>query len=225
MDLIRPQSRNLSEKAYDAIKEAIFNQELPLGSPLPEGPLCDRLGISRTPVRAAMERLEQEGWVTRIPKMGVIVSPLNVGEVHDVFDVRQILEPKSLETAFSRADRKDLLEFRDAFQDLLIDWEEHASAIMALDEKFHMYIAERSGNQWVVRIMKLLLQRSVMMRVMSANAAGRGQQVTLEFTALIDRWLQGNVTEASRLLLEHILNAKADVLGHDRTAVGNDAEM
>lgn len=204
--------QNLAEKAYQAIKEAILRQEIVPGQPLYELPLAERLGISRTPVRAAIARLEREELLKRIPNWGVIVPPVELKDVHDVFELREILEVKALEKAFARVDREQLARFRNSFERMLRDPEvEMADAIRA-DEEFHMYIAQTGGNRWIIRTLEQVLQRTLMMRAVSTSRVGRPQETFLEHINLIDLWLKGDLDATTTVLKEHILRAKIAVL-------------
>jgi len=204
--------QNLADKAYQAIKEAILRQEIVPGQPLYELPLAERLGISRTPVRAAIARLEREELLKRIPNWGVIVPPVELKDVHDVFELREILEVKALEKAFARVDREQLARFRNSFERMLRDPEvEMADAIRA-DEEFHMYIAQTGGNRWIIRTLEQVLQRTLMMRAVSTSRVGRPQETFLEHINLIDLWLKGDLDATTTVLKEHILRAKIAVL-------------
>lgn len=204
--------QNLAEKAYQAIKEAILRQEIAPGQPLYEVPLAEKLGISRTPVRAAIARLEREELLKRMPNWGVIVPPVELKDVHDVFELREILEVKALQKAFDRVDPEQLARYRSSFESMLADPEiQMADAILA-DEEFHMFIAQIGGNRWIIRTMEQVLQRTLMMRAISTSRAGRPQETFLEHIHLIDLWLRGDLDAAITVLKGHILHAKIAVL-------------
>jgi len=100
--------RLLSEVAYERIKEAIRNAELEPGQPLSETKLSKLLGISRTPVREAIQQLAQEGLVQIIPGRAVTVASLSVHEVMNVVHVRSILEPEVVRLATASISPEDL---------------------------------------------------------------------------------------------------------------------
>lgn len=204
--------QNLAEKAYSAIKDAILRQEIVPGQPLYELPLAEKLGISRTPIRAALARLEREELLRRIPNWGVIVPPVELKDIHDVFELRELLEIKALQKAFTQINPAQLKRFRINFESMLTEPKLQFSDVLRTDEKFHMYIAEVGGNQWIVRTLERVLQRSLIMRAISTSHTGRSQETLLEHIKLIDSWLKGDLDAATAVLKTHILHAKIAVL-------------
>jgi DNA-binding GntR family transcriptional regulator len=86
----KPQS--LDEAVYQQIKNAILNVTLMPGSPLIETRLADELGVSRTPIRKALARLEQEGFVSAAPSKGYQVAEILLQDIQQIYDLREILE-------------------------------------------------------------------------------------------------------------------------------------
>ena len=89
---------NLRDKAYNAIKDKILTGRIGHSDFLNEGELMKELDVSRTPIREALSRLEQEGLVSVLPKKGVLVKPLTVSDISQGFEVRTIIEPYIIET-------------------------------------------------------------------------------------------------------------------------------
>ncbi len=87
------EGRTRADQVYTAIKNAIMTLELTPGSVIQEEVLAQQLGVSRTPIREAVRRLEQEGLVRTLPKKGILVDELSADDVLDVFEVRMCLEP------------------------------------------------------------------------------------------------------------------------------------
>ena len=85
-------SVSLKDKAHAAIKDAILSFKLEPGAPLVETQLAEELGISKTPVRAALEELEREGFVTRILFKGTYVTEVTVKDLVEIFQLRAVLE-------------------------------------------------------------------------------------------------------------------------------------
>ena len=85
-------SQSLDEKAYLQIKKAILDCTLPPGASLIETRLAEELGVSRTPIRKAIARLEQEGFVTAAPSKGYNVAEISLQEIREMYQLREILE-------------------------------------------------------------------------------------------------------------------------------------
>ena len=86
----------LKDKAYEMIREKIVNCELAPGSVLNESELIEEIGASRTPIREALNKLEQENLVTIIPKKCIIVRGITIDDIAEVFDARAVIEPQVL---------------------------------------------------------------------------------------------------------------------------------
>src|SRR5262245_64625446 len=92
----------LKDRAYEGIKQRLLNSDYPPGSFLSERQLAESLGMSKTPVKAALERLESEGFITVSPQQGIVVRELSVGEIADQYEIRAALESYTLRTLAGR---------------------------------------------------------------------------------------------------------------------------
>ena len=102
--------KSLKEKAYVELKEMIISGKLKSNERIDEELLSKSLNVSRTPVREAINKLEQEGWINIVPRKGMFVNNISIKEINDVFQVRSNLEPIILEMAFERLE-KNILEY------------------------------------------------------------------------------------------------------------------
>src|SRR5262245_27884958 len=92
----------LKDQAYEQIKTRLINSDYPPGSFLSERQLARNLGMSKTPVKAALERLESEGFITVSPQQGIVVRELSVQEIADLYEIRSALESYALRTLAGR---------------------------------------------------------------------------------------------------------------------------
>src|SRR6516162_3334378 len=88
----------LKDRAYELIKQRLLNSDYPPGTFLSERQLAENLGMSKTPVKGALERLESEGFITVSPQQGIVVRELSVREIADQYEIRSILESYTLRT-------------------------------------------------------------------------------------------------------------------------------
>lgn len=93
--------KSLKEKVYEILKEMIISGKLKYNERIEEDALATSLEVSRTPVREAINKLEQEGWINIIPRRGMFVSNVSLKEINDIFQVRLNLEPIILQMGFS----------------------------------------------------------------------------------------------------------------------------
>ncbi|NMB16748.1 MAG: GntR family transcriptional regulator [Firmicutes bacterium] len=150
-------SRSVTQKAYERLLEAIMSLTLPPGQLVSENNLAEQLMVSRTPVREALKRLEQEGLVQTTPQKGTEVLKLSAVQLIEAAELRRILELWAAVTAVDKLDGDDLERMwkaqqtvRDAFmaQDYvrLLEW----------DASFHEVFLQAAGNSRVVQTVNLM---------------------------------------------------------------------
>ncbi|MER2267886.1 GntR family transcriptional regulator [Methylobacterium oxalidis] len=142
----------LTEKAYQQLEELITTLVLPPGMVLGEQNLVQRLGIGRTPIREALQRLARDGLVVVMPRRGILVSEINVRTQLRLLETRRVLERLIARLAAERATQEE----RDVFAGLAQDMREAAAAsddlaFMRLDNQFNGLIAAASRNEFAVR--------------------------------------------------------------------------
>ena len=108
---------NQSQRAYEQLRDEIVQWELPPGTHLNEVPLAERLSVSRTPLREAVQRLARDGLVTTIPGRGALVAQLALQDVVHLFQMREALEPYAARLCARNSDRREFGELRAAFDD------------------------------------------------------------------------------------------------------------
>jgi len=163
-----PESRRplLKERAYEKLKGLITTGELAPGSFLSERQLAARFGMSKTPVRSAIERLESEGFVAVSPQQGAVVKELSLYGVMDHFDIRIALETFVVRRLAGRLSSAQI-------ERLERNLDEQARSAAArligrcveLDANFHLLFCEFLGNQEILRVM--WRQRDKLNRVVS----------------------------------------------------------
>lgn len=108
-------SASMQSKAYDFIKRKITMCEYAPNQLLSEAVLQEELGFSRTPVREAIGRLEQEGLLKVFPKRGIVVSGFTISDISKIFEVRRLVEPYALRNYGSRLDLTEVARFSEIF--------------------------------------------------------------------------------------------------------------
>ncbi len=145
----------LTDQAYRRLEERIVTLRLEPGAVLSEAGLAQELGIGRTPVREALQRLAGEGLVTIMPRRGVLVSPINVAHQMQLLELRRELERLVARTAAARASQDERRVFADLAGALGRCGEERdAIAFMRLDRRFNRLTIEASQNPYVVHAMR-----------------------------------------------------------------------
>ena len=146
---------SLAERAYRRLEELIATLQLQPGTVLSETALAQRLGIGRTPVREALQRLAGEGMVTILPRRGILVSELDLGKHMRLLEVRRELERLIARSAARRATRDE----RVAFSELAAALEQAAAAeddiaFMRLDRRFNAMTVNAAHNEFAAKAMR-----------------------------------------------------------------------
>lgn len=203
---------NLKEKAYSIIKDKIINLEFSPGEYLEEKKLGDLLEISRTPVREALAKLENELWVTNMPRKGIFVTEVDESMVNAIFEVRIHFEPAVLELAFANLSSVKLQLFKSRF-------EEYESWNQAerdkLDNDFHLYIFNSVDNIFVKNMLNTTFEHLVRIRKLSFDKKSkeRIEESNREHIETINYILAGEKEKAVKAFRNHIENSYKYYLG------------
>ena len=215
-----PESDGLSVNAtvYGALKRLIVESRLRPGMKLVHQELAERLGVSRTPVREGLERLYQEGLVSRIPRRGFYVAEIDEHESRELYELREALETFALRLSMSRGiparelSRLEALNRR--YGTLLRDGATHER--MLVDRDFHLALARCSGNGALVRALESVFDRLIVKIRTEGYRTVRGEEAMREHVALLTALRAQEANRAPQLLARHIQGAKARLEGHLR---------
>ncbi len=132
---------SMSERAYTSLKRDILQCRLRPGEVIMDGPLAEQYGMSRTPVREAMNALRREGFVVVIPRRGTFVKSVEIGELKDTYHLRTLLEPEAAVLASQRATSAEL-DALDELGDSTVSAADEPAARNEANRLFHVRIAE-----------------------------------------------------------------------------------
>lgn len=194
------------EKAYARLLRQIVSGKRPAGAKLPEEALCAELGVSRTPLREALLRLEKEGLVERRPRYGCTVRRFDPHEVRELFECRAILEAKALEMGFASLCAGDLTRLRTALEEVgsAHEDEQARSASLAADRMLHALVAERCPNRALRQMVLQVQTRTAAFRDDRGYRSDTAEAVHQERLAIIAALEAGDCAGACRLLEAHI---------------------
>lgn len=193
------------ERAYAHIRQAILDGRIEVGAMLSENELAATLAMSRTPVRAALVRLQEEGWVTIYAQRGALVKGLSAREVQQSAEVRHALESAGVNRATDRARsaaetglRENLLEQ----ERVLAEGDVPAFARLAL--RFHRGFVALADNDLMLSLYDRLQDRQLLSINQSAGRiTGDPDQVLAEHRGLLDAALAGDGGAFADLLARH----------------------
>jgi DNA-binding GntR family transcriptional regulator len=187
-----PRPGSAAQKAYDFTKWAILSSVYAGGDLLTEGALAHEIGVSRTPVREALLRLEVEGLVRLYPKRGAVVTTYSMKDVEDVLEARELVELHTSMHSFEA--RAELLPKVEALHERLRrNRREHdTAAFTATDREFHETIVDAAGNDVLSAIYRMLRERQTLFTsVMLRGRADRMDAAIAEHDRILEA-LRGN---------------------------------
>ncbi|MEQ9811833.1 MAG: GntR family transcriptional regulator [Azospirillaceae bacterium] len=207
--VIESQKQSLRPTVYDAIKNRILTNRLRPGAKLTHQQLAEQLNVSRTPVREALERLFQEGFVTHIPYRGFTVAEITRQEAFELYQMREALETYSVRFAItgphSALDIGVLENLNDRYLELVE--QEKLRKRMLVDRDFHLHIARSTGNEFMVRTLESVFERIILKMRTDGFWTTRGKLAHQEHCRLIDALREGYVEAAVELMSRHIREA------------------
>lgn len=203
--------------AYALILDAIDQGVYRPGDRLVESELADRFGVSRTPIREALQRLETQSLLTRDGR-SLIVASLDHAQLSELYVVRGELEGLAARLAARHAAPEEVQVLQDmlaADRRLVND----PAALSRANRRFHKQIHLASHNRFLVQQLDLLHRSMALMATTSLSAEGRGVQTLAEHAAIVDAIARGDGDGAYRALRDHISAAFVTRLKLDAAAV------
>lgn len=212
-ELIMDEYLPLRDVVLNTLRKAILTGELKPGERLMEIHLADKLGVSRTPIREAIHKLELEGLVTMLPRRGAQVSEISEGGLRDVLEVRRDLDSFCAELACKRisdADKERLKEAYNSFNEAVLT--NDATVMAKADVAFHNIIIEATANERLISIINNLGEQMYRYRFEYIKDESKRDDIKSEHKALLDSILSGDVAAAKEASNVHIDNQEKAIL-------------
>lgn len=201
------EKETLKLRAYNAIKGKIVSCEYAPNTLLNEELLREELHVSRTPIRDALSRLEQEGMITILPKKGIMVSGMSINDVNMVFEVRMMYEPYALLNYGSQIPYDDLTRFYNQLSDLNAMAE--GNAFFQADDAFHAAVIRAMSNRYLIQSYDWIHDQNLRFRVMTGQASSlRLEETTKEHTKILTACLKQDWKAAAAAMEEHLAASK-----------------
>jgi DNA-binding GntR family transcriptional regulator len=201
----RVNSDSRGEEAYRNLKDKIVTLELPPASLLREGDLMAELGLGRTPIREALQRLAFENLVIILPRRGTIVADLNLSDLQKISEVRLELEAYAARLAAKRATPKQIAEMEALFAhaDEVIQTGDHHQLIH-LDHQAHQLLAQATHNEFLAETLERLYTHVLRLWYVSLHKVGRLAEAIEEHRDLISAIKAGDGDRAAEIMRAHI---------------------
>jgi DNA-binding GntR family transcriptional regulator len=211
---IRPiKKENLGSQVFEQIKGMILRGEIPPGRRIIESEIALSMGISRTPVREAVHKLEAEGFLTPLPKGGYAVRGLTISDIEDTFDIRSILESFAGYLAAMRHTEDELIPLElkiDEFQRYLDRGD--LKKLTRVNTEFHEALYELSRSPRLIKMIHGLRDEIYFLRKIILNSEEMARSSNRDHRKIIEAIKQREAKKVERQLKEHILRGKGFVL-------------
>ncbi len=203
--------KNLKEKAYFLIKEMIVNGQFKPNEHIEEKVLAGLINMSKTPIREAINTLEQEGWVQIVPRKGIFISEITLKDIKDIFQVRENIEPLILEMSFANLDDRRLMALREGF---ISNEELSQKKLDEMDHELHQYILEACNNRHIIKMMENVYEHNQRLRFLLEKTTERRESTLEEHIKILDALLAKDLEKAREETLRHIVNSQQDFLAN-----------
>ncbi|MBS5522254.1 MAG: GntR family transcriptional regulator [Clostridiales bacterium] len=203
----------LRDVVFNTLREAILKGDLEPGERLMEIALANRLGVSRTPIREAIRKLELEGLVVMIPRKGAQVASITKKDLQDVLEVRSSLEVLATELACERIDENQLASLQAAlkhFEEVLGNSD--VSVIARADVAFHDVIFEATNNARLVQILNNLREQMYRYRLEYLKDFSSHGRLLEEHKRLVEAIAGRDKQKAVDIIKAHIYNQEISVI-------------
>jgi len=209
----RLEPRSLRSRAYEEIKRRIITLAYAPGEYLNEALISEQLGIGRTPVHQALDRLMLEGMIEIIPRKGVIVRPVSLDEFLQLTEVRLINEPYCAKLAAERATADEIAAMR-ALLDRARDHVDtrDVEGLMALDRDFHASISRAARNKVLAEILLGLHERSLRFWFISLSDEHHHTRVQSEHEAVFEAIRARDGSGAEAAVRAHIESSRENIV-------------
>jgi len=201
------------QQAYDFVKARIMNLDLKPGQYITDSQIVEELNISRTPVRDALRILEHEGFLISEARRGWKVYSLSLEDIHDIFDIKVVLESMIVRRAAECDDEEKRAALRD-----VMDLMKQAAAAKddeawrQADIELHDTIFSMCPNERAARIIRNLNEQWWRVRIGFLAMQGRIERSNPEHEAIVESILAGNGEEAEHLMCVHLNNVREELV-------------
>ncbi len=200
---------SLRDRVYDHLRTAIINGRLAPGTTLLQEQLAEQMGVSRTPIRDALDRLANEGLVARSPGGRVSVAELSFQELREKYAVRGVLEGLALRLAAQRMGDRQLKKLNSLLREMHAAVEQNdVLTVTEIGAEFHDIIIDSCGNDFLIQTLHSLNDSIRRYRRVAANIPGRAAETMLEHQQIYSALQSGEIETAEKLIQEHIANSQ-----------------
>ena len=217
-------NQSLADKAHEVLKADIITCVLEPGQQIVQSQLAEKYQIGLTPIREALQRLAQEGFVRPVPRFGYIVSPITFSDMRELFELRSIVESAAARLSAVRGSQERLEAIR-ASADFGYVYKDRQSYVsfLARNVDFHRSIAEIAGNQRLVDLVSKLLDELTRVFHLGLDVRDSAEEMRDEHLALARALCDRDPDRAERIVQSQIARSQNRILEALIRRLGGDA--
>jgi len=203
------ETQSLSEQAYQSLRKLIVRLDFAPGDVLREDELRERLGIGRTPIREALQRLEREHFVNVIPRRGMFVAGVDVNELSMLFETRTVLEPYAARLAAVRGTEEHWDSMDAAIN--TVTKKMSGNDLLDVDRTCHELMWEASGNHFLIDTLDMLYAQSDRLWHLYLSEVAEPAHAVEEHIAIMNALRSGDADKSASLMEDHVKAFDAEI--------------
>jgi DNA-binding GntR family transcriptional regulator len=208
---------NLGNQVFEQVKEMIVRGEIPAGKRMIESEIAESMGISRTPVREAVHKLEAEGFLKPLPKGGYVVRGLEISDIEETFEIRSILESFASYLAATRHNDEEILPLEEKIEEFQKYLDRHdLKELTRINTEFHELLYALSRSPRLVKMILNLRDEIYFLRKIILNSIDMAQLSNKNHIEIIKAIKKREAKKVERLVREHVLRGKKFVINEIR---------
>ena len=204
----KPASSNLSSSVVATLKEEIVHWHYPPEHRLTEDGLCQRFGMSRSPIREALRVLTSYGFIRKLPNRSYVVKQYTTEEIEELYEVRQALELYTVERLASpdtlTQHQPDLDDLHHTWTELLNETSKQSEEFAILDTLFHDTLARALGNTFLLRSLRTINERLTLFRMLDFESPERAEKTCRQHLEILNRIIAKDAVGAREAMQENI---------------------
>ena len=203
----------LRDVVFNTLRQEILTGKLKPGERLMEIHLADKLGVSRTPIRESIRKLELEGLVIMIPRRGAEVAQITLKSLEDVMEVRRALDVLAIELACERMDEEAMSSLFHAYENFAVAVKTRDTRkIAAADVAFHDIIVQSTGNARLIQLVSNLSEQMYRYRFEYLKDATSHEMLQREHKEMYESIMRKDKVSAAGVVRKHIDNQQEAII-------------
>lgn len=215
----------LSQKVYRILKERVIKGNLTPGEKILEVNIANQLGVSRTPVREALQKLAADGFVKVNPNLGMMVVGFSLEDTQEVLQIRRVLEGLVASLAAKKINHEEIKKLEKIIEQMRISsMKNDIPAYTEYNGKFHNFILNICGNKNLIKICSNLSGRDHRFKIRALTISGRLKYSLEEHKNILEALKKGDSKKAERLSREHIDRVLENIILHEDKEEGRNRD-